>query len=84
MHTQSSMQSKQHNIVVTSFRTHATDLYICYVMLSMTPDTKHSRFEQHGESKRFLKTLQFIPSIATFYSKLFLANDTKGEADCTF
>jgi len=64
----------------TLFRTHATDLYmLCYAIND--PDTKHLRFEQHGESKRFLKTLQFTPRRhQRFIRKLSLANDTKGEA----
>lgn len=64
----------------TLFRTHATDLYmLCYIIKD--PENKHLRYRDHGESKRFLKTLNFNSNYhIQFMRKIANADDRKNEA----
>ncbi len=64
----------------TLFRTHATDLYILGYAIN-DPDNKHLRYKNHGDSKRFLKTLNFNTQHHQLWlRKLSSSNDKRNEA----
>jgi len=64
----------------TLFRTHATDLYMLAYILK-DPENKNLRYNQHSESKRFLKTLNFDSRRhIQWMRKLSKADDRRGEA----
>lgn len=64
----------------TLFRTHATDLYVLSYAIN-DPDNKHLRYKSHGQSKSFLKTLNFnTQQHILWLRKLTGASDQKNEA----